>query len=781
MHDWYHENPSALHIGAQPYRSYYIPFAPEEDPFKPRENSARMLLLNGTWEFEGYQSLLAIPEDWLNKPLRDAMPVPGNWELNGFLKPMYTNIKYPFPFDPPFVPEQNPAGAYRRIFEADLSDGMRWMLNFEGVDSCFYLYVNGVFVGYSQVTHNTSEFDVTPFLKQGQNTLSLLVLKWCDGSYLEDQDKWRMSGIIRDVYVLKRPQNSIRDYRIQTRLSGSDAELTVDVDADTEVKLTLCDPQGRELAQTVTVDGKACFSVVSPALWSAETPALYQLTFATEAEQIGERVGIRQISIQNGIIQLNRKPVKLRGVNRHESDPRTGACISREQALDDLLQMKRNNINAIRTAHYPDAPEFYQLCDELGFYLIDEADVESHGCVEASLTTDDNFDYSGIALIANRPDFEDAIRDRIFGMIARDRNRPCVVLWSLGNESGYSVLMEHIAGEVKQADPQRLVHYQSIHMLKDAPIPSDGPEVLDVVSKMYPPPEEIHAFFANKAETRPLVMCEYSHAMGNGPGDLEAYWQTILAQPRFAGGFVWEWCDHGIEIGTGADGKIRYAYGGDFDEPIHDGNFCLDGLVYPGRTPHSGLLELKNVYRPVRATLLDQRTGSVRFENLLSFTSAEDVLVCRFELTAMGELLALDDVALRLPPLSTQEIILPKLARAAGEGLYVRFRYLARTDSTWGKTGDELGFDQIALVPDCKTYHPDTAKPVPRVAQDRYDVTVSGDDFTYHIDARTGLPSDMRFCGHTFLTRPMEYNTYRAPTDNDANIRKEWTGFTSAA
>jgi beta-galactosidase len=777
MHDWYHENPAALHVGAQPHRSYFVPFAPGEDPFNARETSSRMTLLNGDWEFEGYPSILDLPEDWLARPLSRSMPVPGNWELNGFLKPMYTNIKYPFPYDPPFVPHENPAGAYRRTFSANLSDGMRWMLNFEGVDSCFYLYVNGAFAGYSQVSHNTSEFDVTPFLSEGENTLSLLVLKWCDGSYLEDQDKWRMSGVIRDVYFLKRPINSIRDYRIETRLLGEDAELFVDVDADTDVELTLFDPQDKELAQTVAVDGKACFSVASPALWSAETPMLYRLTLSTEAELIGERVGIRQIAVQNGIIQLNGKPVKLRGVNRHESDPRTGACISREQALNDLLQMKRHNINAIRTAHYPHAPEFYQLCDELGFYLIDEADVESHGCVEASLTTDDNFDYSGIALIANRPDYEDAIRDRIFGMVARDRNRPCVLFWSMGNETGYSVIMERIAKELKQFDPKRLRHYQSLHVLKDAPVPDDGPEALDVVSKMYPPPEEIDAFFANKAETRPLVMCEYSHAMGNGPGDLEAYWQRILAQPRFTGGFVWEWCDHGIAVGTGKAGKVRYAYGGDFGEAIHDGNFCIDGLTYPDRTPHTGLLELKNVYRPIRVTLIDKQTGRFRFENLLSFTRAEEFVDCRYELTANGEVLKLDDIKLHLPPLGTQEIVLPQLANAAGECVYVRFRCLAYRDSAWGKAGDELGFDQIALNPDCKPYQPATAKPAPSVTRNQHGVTVSGGDFTYTIDAETGLPSGMRYGGRAFLTRPMEYNTYRAPTDNDANIRKEWDRF----
>ena len=467
MQEWYHENPAKLHIGTEEPRNYYVPFAPGENPFAPREQSSRLISLDGEWGFDGYASLADVPDNWVERPTAGRMPVPGCWQLNGFGEPMYVNVRYPIPYDPPYVPVDNPAGVYRRAFSADLTDGMRWLLHFEGVDSCYYLYLNGAFVGYSQVTHNTSVFDATPFLRQGDNTLVLLVLKWCDGTYLEDQDKFRLSGVIRSVYFLKRPQGALTRYTVQTSLDGDAAELRLNADAP--VDYTLRSPDGALLASGRAEDGRAAIRVENPLLWSAENPTLYALTLETPDEVIGERVGFRAVCIRDGVLTWNGVPVKLRGVNRHESDPVTGACISREQALRDLLLMKRCNVNAIRTSHYPDAPEFLQMCDELGFYVIDEADIESHGSADASLTTDDNGDYSGIALLANRPEFARAIADRVEGMIARDVNRPCILTWSLGNESGYSEAFKAAAERAHKLDPTRPVHYESVHQLRDIP------------------------------------------------------------------------------------------------------------------------------------------------------------------------------------------------------------------------------------------------------------------------------------------------------------------------
>jgi beta-galactosidase len=773
---WYHENPEIPHVGTQPCRNEYTPFAPGENAFGPKESSSRRLPLNGVWAFQGFESPEDLPEDWLQRPLDGEMPVPGNWELNGFGKPMYVNIRYPIPYDPPFVPVKNPAGVYRRAFEADPRGGWRWMLNFEGVDSCFYVYINGQFLGYSQVTHNTSEFDATPLLRSGRNEITLLVLKYCDGTYLEDQDKWRMSGVIRDVFFLLRPENGIRRYTVRTVPGETGMDLKVRWEAGSPVSLRFFAPDGRLLEARENQREQAVFHVERPCLWSAEKPNLYKLLLETETEQIGEEVGLRTVCVENGVMLVNGRPVKLRGVNRHESDPVTGAYISREQAVKDLTLMKQHNINAIRTSHYPPAPEFLRLCDRFGFYVIEEADLEAHGSVEASLTTDDHFDYSGIALLVNRPDYEKAIDDRIQGMVQRDLNRACVIFWSMGNESGYSVAMERAVRKVRETDPTRLIHYESTHILKDAPVPNDSPDTLDVVSRMYASPDDIRGFLNRSHETRPFFLCEYSHAMGNGPGDPEEYWKLIYSEPRLIGGCVWEWCDHGIRTGLRKDGSPQYAYGGDFGEPIHDGNFCVDGLVFPDRTPHGGLRELKQVYRPVR---VEQRSpGVFVLHNMRAFTDAEEDLICEYEVTENGRRRLKGKAELHLPALGEQEIRIPETERLTGENRFIRFSFAAGQDTLWRKRGEEVCFDQLPLSGlTMKTDEPVRGCGELRVERDRKTVRVTGKGFRYTLDTGTGLPAAMEYAGQELLEEPMTYNLWRAPTDNDAGVRRDWERF----
>jgi beta-galactosidase len=634
----YHEDPQHLHINTEKNRNYFIPFSPEQDAFERREQSNRFFLLNGQWNFRYYDSFGDLEENFLEINEYSEIPVPSNWQLHGYDVPQYTNIHYPIPYDPPFVPDQNPAGVYNREFTVDLSDGFERFLNFEGVDSCFYLYINNQFVGYSQVSHMTSEFNITPYLVSGTNSITVVVLKWCDGTYLEDQDKWRMSGIFRDVYIFSRPQNKIESFHITSKLldSYTKADITVDVNASTEVTVKLFDGSGELLGEKHLHAGEAIaiFSIDYPSLWNAEHPNLYKVTLQTDEEIIGEKVGLRDIAVKNGAILLNGAAIKFKGVNRHDSDPVTGAVISREQMLVDLHLMKLHNINSIRTAHYPNSPIFLQLCDELGFYVIDEADLESHGAVEAAHTQKNNGDYSGIALLVARDDYEKAILDRIDLMITRDFNRPCVILWSLGNEAGYSKNMEKAARYVKEYDPTRLVHYQSMHELEGAEKADDSEATLDVVSVMYPSTDWMKNDFLQKEnEKRPLILCEYSHAMGNGPGDLEDYWNVIYSNDRFSGAFIWEWCDHGIKVGEDSNGKAKYAYGGDFNEPRHDGNFCLDGLVYPDRTPHTGLLEAKNVHRPIRVKPVSVSEGVFEFINTYDFSDLSDKLECTVQVT----------------------------------------------------------------------------------------------------------------------------------------------------
>ena len=769
MSSWYHEDPAIQRVGALPPRNEYTPFPPGTVSFERKEDSSLRVSLNGDWLFEGFDSPESAPEKWWEAPLSGHMPVPGNWELNGFGKPSYINIRYPIPYDPPYVPRLNPAGVYRRCFTAHPAPGRRWMLNFEGVDSCFYVYINGSFLGYGQGTHNTSEFDATSLLRDGSNEIALLVLKYCDGTYLEDQDKWRMSGVIRDVFFLIRADNHIRQYRI---LSDASGKLTVDWTPDCPADLCLYDPSGRLLTEVKGCRGSWHFHVRNAACWSAEKPVLYSLVFRTAGEWIEEKIGFRTVSVRKGIVCLNGQPVKLRGVNRHESDPVTGACISRDQAVKDLLLMKAHNINAIRTSHYPPAPEFLRLCDALGFYVIDEADNESHGSVEASLTTDHNFDYSGIALLANRPDYEGAILDRVQRMVERDINRPCVLFWSMGNESGYSVAFEHALCWTRRRDASRLTHYQSIHMLPDAPMPHTGPDTLDVVSTMYPAPEELDRFLSNTLETRPYFMCEYVHAMGNGPGGAEAYWSRIYRHPRLLGGCVWEWCDHGIRTGTGPDGRPQYAYGGDFGETLHDGNFCIDGLVFPDRTPHRGLLEIKQVYRPVRVL---RKSSGYLLKNWLAFTAAEEILACRYEITVNGEIRAEGDLPLNLPPLGTQYAELP--AFVPESGTFVRFRFLLAHDTPWAKAGTEACFEQFCLKAPAAAPAPH-AKPGKLVLSETPEqIIAEGASFRYTFSKASALPDSLRSGNTEWLASPALWNTWRAPTDNDAVFRSAWDRF----
>lgn len=557
--------------------------------------------------------------------------MPGMWQMAGFDRHQYTNVRYPFPFDPPYVPQENPCGLYEHTFEYEVDQNAPEVsLNFEGVDSCFYVWLNGAYVGYSQVSHSTSEFDVTSYVKSGENTMRVLVLKWCDGSYLEDQDKFRMSGIFRDVYLLKRPQRHIWDYRITTHVEGAVAAVDVHcllAGGDLPIYARIENAEGQVVAegslrssankgqksglaesskeQEMSSDNLAMpykaqvqFCIENPVFWNTENPYLYTLILETEQETIVDRIGIRTIEIRDRVIYLNGQNIKFRGVNRHDSDPETGYVIGLEQMERDLILMKQHNVNAIRTSHYPNAPMFYQLCDEYGFMVIDEADIEAHGPFLLYRKVDNEFQRNGrwSEKIADDPMWEQAIADRVRLLVHRDVNRPCVVIWSMGNESAYGCNFEKALAWTKSFDDSRLTQYESAryrnyHKTYDY-------SNLDLYSRMYPSLEEIKQYLEQDG-SKPYLLVEYSHSMGNGPGDFEDYFQMIQDNDLMCGGFVWEWCDHAVRH----DGN-RYYYGGDHGETIHDDNFCVDGLVYPDRTPHTGLLEYKNVYRPVRVGVL---------------------------------------------------------------------------------------------------------------------------------------------------------------------------------
>lgn len=767
-HMVFHEDPQQLHINTLAKHCYFIPFGTEQDPFEDREKSSRFELLNGEWDFRYYDSIIDMEDDFISVPFDKKIPVPSNWQLHGYDKPQYTNVCYPIPYDPPFVPDDIPAGVYSRSYTYT-PDGLDRILVFEGADSCIYLYVNGEFAGYSQVSHCTSEFDITAMLREGENNITAAVLKWCDGTYLEDQDKFRLSGIFRDVYILSRPKKRLENYIIKTELSEDMSSAVLSFTAvGCDVTAKLADMDGEVLGGFhVKENDTFSMEIPTPVLWSAEKPYLYMLTIYAGDEVIGERIGFRRVSAETGVVKINGRAVKFKGVNRHDSYPDTGYYASVEQMKNDITLMKQHNINAVRTSHYPNSPLFYKLCDEYGLYVIDEADMESHGCVEVYNDFKWSKGYNGIALIAADERFKKAITDRAEALVKRDINRPCVIFWSLGNESGYGANMLAAGELVKSLDDTRLLHYESTHKLDDT---SD--EILDVVSEMYTSPEDMMKFLENDGEKRPFILCEYCHAMGNGPGDLEDYHDIFYSNERFCGGFVWEWSDHACPLGETEDGRIKYGYGGDFGEKHNDGNFCMDALTYPDRTPHTGLLELKQVYRPVRAEK-GEKDGSFIFRSMLEFENAGDILDCRYEITYDGGIFAEGNVSFDLPPMGSAEIFISDAAEKFTEETYIRFIFTAKNDTMYCKKGYEICFDQLKLCEGAgnKAY---TKKAADTTFEDTpFFVNITVGNVSYRFNKRLSEFDSIKCGGREILDRPMSFNFFRAPVDNDV-MKGDW-------
>jgi beta-galactosidase len=878
-----------------PNRSYYMPASSRLDAIgEDRCESDRFLLLDGDWKFHYYPSIHDLDDEvdiarrtsrpvfyepgFLDGEERpegfSPIPVPSVWQNHGFGSHQYTNVNYPFPVDPPFVPQNDPCGVYITTFDYS-TDGRapRAYLNFEGVDSCFYAWLNGSLLGYSQVSHSTSEFDVTDHLRDGENTLAVLVLTWCDGSYMEDQDKFRTSGIFRDVYLLRRPEHSIRDYATTTTIlwtddaddgvrhgetaSGNSSESAPHAIAaqasiscrfsflggrGMPVTIQCFDANNRLIGETRSIatarsgqtemgattprhdavagnvsdcavdapefrsDASAEIVLDDPHLWTAETPYLYTIVYSTQDEVITDHVGIRDIRVRDGVMEVNRQAIKLHGVNRHDSDPITGPTIGQAQIMKDLTLMKEHNVNAIRTSHYPNAPHFYDLYDRLGFYVIGEADNESHGTTSAyaSDTGEQATSERWNHLIADNPAFIAPTVDRVQRSVERDKNRPSVIMWSMGNECAYGCTFEKALAWTKAYDSTRLTHYESARYVD----PSHAYDFshLDVHSRMYPTLESIADYFSDQGPrgdgsagddgdngTKPYVLCEFCHAMGNGPGDLEDYFTVIQRYAGMAGGFIWEWCDHAIDRGTDSHGRSVYAYGGDSGEYPHDGNFCMDGLVYPDRTPHTGLLEFKNVYRPARARDFDSSTATLTMHNYMDFLRLDDYLSATAQVMLdgkpQGDPMPIAARDLAIGPHADGKVTLAHL-RIPTDGkatLLVRYSLLHGTDVL--DAGFDLGFDEIVLPSDnpvnakasilAGLHRSEPRESVQRPKQMTVSWTSSrivleNDGFRYALDRRTGLFSHMGVGNRELLTRPMELNVWRAPTDNDQYIRHEW-------
>ena len=785
----YYENLNVLHENTMPARAYYIPASKRMDNLvEHREESDRMQLLNGTWKFQYFTSIYNIKDSFFEKNYDtenfDEIQVPSVWQMAGYDTHQYTNIRYPFPFDPPYVPQDIPCGAYVRNFEYSRDEkASKAFLNFEGVDSCFYVWINGSYVGYSQVSHMTSEFDVTDVLQDGTNTVAVLVMKWCDGSYLEDQDKFRMSGIFRDVYILKRPEQAISDYHIKLKIEDILAKVELDVKfySPTNVKISIEDKNGAVVALgSIDEEGTTVLEIASPELWNTENPYLYKLILETENEVIVDHIALRKVEIKDQVIYLNGQKIKFRGVNRHDSDPVTGFTISLEQITTDLTLMKQHNFNAIRSSHYPNAPFFYEMCDKYGFMVIDEADIEAHGpfMIYRKEDTDYNRFKRWNEKIADDPVWEEAIVDRVKLMVERDKNRFCIVMWSMGNESAYGCNFEKALEWTKNYDPDRITQYESARYRNyDETYDYSN---LDVYSRMYPALSEIQKYL-DKDGSKPFLLVEYCHSMGNGPGDFEDYFQMIQDNDKMCGGFVWEWCDHAIAHGTAENGKTIYAYGGDHGEEIHDGNFCMDGLVYPDRTVHTGLLEYKNVYRPVRVVSYDKESGELVLHNYMDFDDLKDYVKISYELTQDGlviskGILSEFSVASHGEGKTNLKISVPENGKC-----YLKLIYYLKKEMPLLEENHILGFDEIEVSQKdakCQLAEKWLEKTATdselQVNEDDTQIHIKGREFAYTIDRRTALFTEMKFAGREYLNHPMELNIWRAPTDNDMYIKAEW-------
>lgn len=785
----YYEDLSVLHENTMPVRAYYIPASKRMDNLvEQREASDRIQFLNGTWKFKYFDSIYDVKEEFYKVGFDVSeyadIKVPGVWQNAGYDCHQYTNIRYPFPFNPPYVPQDIPCGAYVYDFEYSKDEKAgKAFLNFEGVDSCFYVWVNGSYVGYSQVSHATSEFEVTELIKEGHNTIAVFVMKWCDGSYLEDQDKFRMSGIFRDVYILKRPDNAIRDYRVTTTASGETASVKLEVEfmGQTSVNVLLEDKNGAVVASAEMKGNTSVeLEVACPVLWNTENPYLYTLVLETENETIVEYVGFRTIEIIDKVIYFNGQKIKFRGVNRHDFDPITGCAIGMEQLMTDLTMMKQHNFNSIRSSHYPNAPYFYQLCDKYGFMVIDEADIEAHG--PFMLYRKEDTDYNRFKRwnekLADNPAWETSILDRVQLMIGRDKNRPSIVMWSMGNESAYGCNFEKALKWTKEFDPSRITQYESARYRNyDVMYNYDH---LDLYSRMYPSFDEINEYLEKDA-SKPFLLVEYCHSMGNGPGDFEDYFRLIQKNDLMCGGFVWEWCDHAINKGKAENGKTMYYYGGDHGETVHDSNFCMDGLVYPDRTPHTGLLEYKNVYRPARVVSYDAENGKLILHNYMDFDDLKDFVKVQYEVTCDG--LTVDSGKVTVPSITPHgEAEMELKVRIPSKGkVFLKVFYTLKKEMGLIPLGHMLGFDEVKIENAdarnqnaVKWLEKEAAYSDMEVAETDTQVVIRGKTFVYVYSKKNGMFESLVFAGREYINRPTELNIWRAPTDNDMYAKMEW-------
>ena len=762
----FHQDPRQFRVGELPDRAYFIPYTEGEIIGKTRETSKLFHSLNGSWRFLWKPSLYQMDDFYkagYDASAFETISVPENWQLHGADQAQYQSSPYPFIFDPPRVPEKNPAAAYIRDFDIPVKPEKRYELHFEGKDSCIHVWLNGVFVGYSEAPHNRSSFDITKLLRSGKNRLCVMVLKWCSGSYLDDQDKLRLSGIFRDVYILERSREGLRDFTLRTRNSGQ-VDLTLEAEQPVEVQLL---DGYRLLCSGTSQDGKLQLQVEAPELWSAEQPKLYTLRFFCAGEYIYHPFGFREAGVIDGVFCVNGVPVKLRGVNRHDSHPDRGYVTTLEDIRKDLILMKRHNINAIRTSHYPNDPRFYALCDELGLYVISEADLEIHGCRYVE----------GYDQILENPDFHDAMIDRQSRMVQLLKNHTCILAWSLGNESGWGTNLQACALFVRELDPTRGLHFEVQAFRRKTLTPEEKAflnEHFHFHSRMYTSFDHMAEVLEDPDIQLPILLCEYSHAMGNSCGDLRFYDAWFQETPRCAGGFVWEWCDHAIRL-RDENGTAYFGYGGDFGEKHHLWNICMDGLMNPDRQPHSALLEMKAVYAPLRVARRED--GSYAVQNRAAFVDTSGYIF-RWRIDVQNRE---DQMAAQTPvdsgecyvncaPGAEAAIVIPVAEPYPADYACLTVEAVLREKTNWA----EKDFPVAAFSFPLQTVPREDSHPAnaPILTETREAFTVSGEGFAYTFSRDAGVLAQIQIRGEALLAEPLAFVCFRAPTDNDGALTR---------
>ncbi len=716
-----------------PQRAYYIP-----------EDSA--LCLNGTWDFKFYEADF-MEEDNIEK--WDQIPVPSCWQLYGYEKPYYTNINYPHPIDAPYVPDMNPMGVYKREFNIADETNCHYIV-FEGVSSNIELFINGHRVGYSQGTHLQAEFDISKYVVKGQNTVIAKVRKWCSGSYLEDQDFFRYNGIFRDVYILSRPKGHLKDIKITTE--GN--EILLEIEGNAEVSLY----DNGKLLETKNIDITCKFTVENQVLWNSEKPYLYELVFKSAGETIRRKIGFVTYSINNkGEFLVNGVSVKLKGINHHDTHPARGWYMTDEDMRYDLTQMKKLNINTIRTSHYPPAPKFLDMCDELGFYVMLETDVESHGFILRAPNVP-RFDcYNNMDWISNREEWLESHIERAERAYERDKNHTSIFAWSTGNESGAGIAELEMAKYFRNADKKRIIHCE------DASV-STHPEAVEAwqkytegntfFSKMYMDIASLEKYAEDDSMTLPFFICEYAHAMGNGPGSMEDYWNLMYKHSKLIGGCIWEWADHVVlENGVAK-------YGGDFGEPTHDGNFCADGLVFHDRSFKAGSLNVKAVYQYIRCQV---ENDTLHVTNLYDFTNLNE-FTFKYQVVSDGTVTEQKEIRLTAEPKETVDINFTPV-KECKLGAFINC-YL------YDKTGYEVATCQIDLNPITETYENTSGSA--KITETKNDFIVSANGYEYIISKNIGKITSIKKNGKALITSPIELTVMRAPLDNEMFIVRDW-------